>query len=89
MAIHQVEELKLHRRECQLLSDSYGEVPDAQAALRWNVWTHYTQLRQWQRLNAARTSDKAALERARAGTVVHMDFVVSLYEEQADGGRYF
>ena len=34
LAIHQVEELKLHRRECQLLSDSYGEVRDAQAALQ-------------------------------------------------------
>ena len=44
---------------------------------------------QWQRLNAAKSTDKAALERIRAQAISHMRFVVSLYEEQVDGGRYF
>jgi len=48
-----------------------------------------TAFSQWQRLNAAKTTDKAAMERARAHAVAHVKFVVSLYEEQVDGGRYF
>ena len=35
---------------------------------------------QWQRLNAAKSTDTAALEHARAQAVAHMKFVVSLYE---------
>ena len=48
-----------------------------------------TQFTQWQRLSAAKTNDKQALERARAAAIAHMDFVVLLYEEQVAGGRYF
>ena len=48
-----------------------------------------TAFSQWQRLNAAKSTDKAALERTRAQAISHMRFVVSLYEEQVDGGRYF
>ena len=48
-----------------------------------------TAFSQWQRLNAAKSNDKAALERTRAQAVAHMKFVLSLYEEQVDGGRYF
>ena len=48
-----------------------------------------SQFDQWQRLSAAKTNDKQALERARAAAIDRVDFVVSLYEEQVAGGRYF
>ena len=48
-----------------------------------------TAFSQWQRLNHAKSTNKAALEHARAQAVSHMNFVFSLYEEQVDGGRYF
>ena len=40
-----------------------------------------TAFSQWQRLNAAKSTDKAAMERVRAQAIEHMKFVVSLYEE--------
>ena len=43
----------------------------------------------WQRLNAARTRDPAAMERAKQGAILHLNFVAELYAEQLDGGRYF
>ena len=43
----------------------------------------------WQALNYAKSSDKAALDRAYARATVHMEFVASLYAEQAAAGRYF
>ena len=43
----------------------------------------------WQALNYAKSSDKAALDRAYARATVHMEFVASLYAEQAATGRYF
>ena len=41
----------------------------------------------WQALNYANNSDKAALDRAYARATVHMEFVASLYAEQAASGR--
>ena len=43
----------------------------------------------WQRLNASRTRDPAAMERARQGAILHLNFVAELYAEQLEGGRYF
>ena len=43
----------------------------------------------WQALNYATSSNKAALDRAYARATVHMEFVASLYAEQAAAGRYF
>ena len=43
----------------------------------------------WQALNYARSSDKAAMDRAYAKATVHMEFVASLYAEQAAAGRCF
>ena len=43
----------------------------------------------WQVLNRARTRDAAAMDRALAAATRHLDFGVSLYQEQIDGGRYF
>ena len=43
----------------------------------------------WQALNLARSTDAAAMLRARTAAIVHLDFVASLYEEQMAGGRYF
>ena len=43
----------------------------------------------WQALNYAKSSDKAALDRAYARATVHMEFVASLYAEQAAAGRCF
>ena len=38
-------------------------------------------------LNRSRTRDAAAMDRALAAATRHLDFVVSLYREQIDGGR--
>ena len=43
----------------------------------------------WQILNRAKTRDAAAMDRALAAATRHLDFVVSLYREQIDSGRYF
>ncbi len=43
----------------------------------------------WQRLNMARSNNVEAMQRARVEATMHLDFVASLYEDQADGGRYF
>ena len=43
----------------------------------------------WQRLNWARSNDRAGMARAYAEAVVHMRFVAELYAEQSAGGRYF
>ena len=43
----------------------------------------------WQRLNRARSSDKAAIDKAYEEACVHIRFVVELYREQIEGGRYF
>ena len=66
LAICQVEELKLHRRECQLPSDSYGEVRDAQAAFHWNAWTNYVQLRQWHGAETRQMESEHAMLAAHA-----------------------
>ena len=43
----------------------------------------------WQALNYAKSSEKAAMDRAYAKATVHMEFVASLYAEQAAAGRFF
>ena len=43
----------------------------------------------WQILNRARTRDAAAMDRALAAAARHLDFVVSMYHKQIDGGRDF
>ena len=43
----------------------------------------------WQALKYAKSSDKAALDRAYARATVCMEFVAGLYAEQAAAGRYF
>ncbi len=43
----------------------------------------------WQALNTARSQDTAAIARAKAAAVVHLDFVAQLYHEQMEANRYF
>ena len=43
----------------------------------------------WQALNALRTRDPEKMRRAMARAIKHMDFVVSVYREQLENGRYF
>ena len=43
----------------------------------------------WQALNESKSSNPEAFRRARIASIVHLDFVASLYEEQANAGRYF
>jgi hypothetical protein len=43
----------------------------------------------WQALNAAKSSDLEALRRAKRKAIAHIEFMVSLYEEQYEAGRYF
>jgi hypothetical protein len=43
----------------------------------------------WQALNLATANDPEAMRRATVASIVHLDFVASLYGDQADGGRYF
>ena len=43
----------------------------------------------WQAFNYAKSSNKAALDRAYARATVHMEFVAGLCAEQAAAGRYF
>ena len=43
----------------------------------------------WQFLNTSKAKDPAARRRALAQATMHMKFVVELYEEQIQGGRYF
>ena len=43
----------------------------------------------WQALNALRTRDPEKMRRAMARAIKHMDFVVTVYREQLDNGRYF
>ena len=40
-------------------------------------------------LNRARSRDVEAIDRALMKAKVHINFVISLYREQMDGGRYF
>ncbi len=48
-----------------------------------------TQFSTWQYLNRFKHGDNESKERARVEAVMHMDFVISLYYEQIEGGRYF
>ncbi len=43
----------------------------------------------FQAINAARSSDRGAVDRAKTAAIVHINFVCELYQEQIDGGRYF
>ena len=43
----------------------------------------------WQALNTARSSNPREIKKAYDEAVEHLDFVVSLYVEQLQGGRYF
>ena len=43
----------------------------------------------WQRLNEAKTSDPEELRRAKRKAIKHIEFMVTLYLEQLDAGRYF
>ena len=43
----------------------------------------------WQALNKSKSKDPKAMEKARVASVLHLNFVASLYQEQIDGGRYF
>ena len=43
----------------------------------------------WQALNEARTSDVEALRKAKRKAIAHIEFMVSLYDEQYEAGRYF
>ncbi len=43
----------------------------------------------WFALNEARSTDAQAMRHARTRAVAHLEFVVSLYVEQLQGGRYF
>ena len=43
----------------------------------------------WQRLNEVRTKDPAALARAKAAAIVHLDFMAELYHDQLEAGNYF
>ncbi len=43
----------------------------------------------WQHLNAAKSKDVVAMQRARTAAIVHMNFVAELYQEQMQDGRYF
>ncbi len=43
----------------------------------------------WMALNAAKSKDPQAIARAKTAAGVHMSFVISLYHEQLEGGRYF
>ena len=49
------------------------------------VWKAFSTL---QILNPARTRDAAAMDRAPAVAMRHLDFVVSFYREKIGGGRY-
>ena len=42
----------------------------------------------WQYLNESKSSDPEAMRRAKVGSIVHLDFVASLYREQVEGGIY-
>ncbi len=48
-----------------------------------------TQFCTWQALNRFKHGDSESKERARIEAQLHMDFVISLYYEQLEGGRYF
>ena len=51
-----------------------------------------TQFCTWQGLNAVKNTTPEQIikrEKARREAVEHMEFVVSLYREQIEGGRYF
>ena len=43
----------------------------------------------WQALNRSKSKDPEAMERSRVASVLHLNFVASLYQEQIGGGRYF
>ena len=43
----------------------------------------------WQALNALKTKDPEKMRRAVARATKHIDFVVSVYREQLENGRYF
>ncbi len=43
----------------------------------------------WQALNESKSSNAAAIRVARRQALVHLDFAVSLYTDQVQGGRYF
>ncbi len=48
-----------------------------------------TQYSTWQALNRARFPDTPEKQRARVEAQLRLDFVISLYYEQLEGGRYF
>ena len=43
----------------------------------------------WMALNEARSNDVAAVRRAKSRAVRHIEFVIELYYDQLNGGRYF
>ena len=43
----------------------------------------------WQALNEAKSKDVEAILRAKLHAIVHMEFMMELYQAQVDGGRYF
>ena len=43
----------------------------------------------WQHLNESKTSDLEAMRKAKKKSIAHIEFMVSLYLEQYDAGRYF
>ena len=43
----------------------------------------------WMNLNRARTADTTTMDKALADAKRHVEFVISLYREQIDAGRYF
>jgi hypothetical protein len=48
-----------------------------------------TEFSTWMALNEAKSSDVAALRRAKIRAIVHIDFVIELYQDQLADGRYF
>jgi len=43
----------------------------------------------WQALNEAKSKDPSAMKAAKIASIMHLNFVASLYHEQIQGGRYF
>jgi len=43
----------------------------------------------WQALNAAKSMDPDKLKREKTKATLHLNFMISLYEEQIEAGKYF
>ena len=50
---------------------------------------HCTAFTTWQALNEAKSSDPEAMRRAKRRAIQHIEFMISIYEEQIAGGRHF